>query len=405
MQLILRIALPLMFALGQWQLVEKVYFAHVALLFLLIVGSLAHCANTAFTLPKSLIGWSLIFVLSTIFATWSALNLEALRASTQLLLFVLSVMLPSLLVLDEQSIFALLYAILAGAAFNAVAGLVQSVIWISNYGFVLIAEGEWFRVTGVAVTPTDYVMQLIIGLALSGMLTNLKLRNLARSLFIVCLLFSNSRSALIVLVFFGFYQFSSAGLRTIFLTATLIFIALMLSSISDAGQLVLSRFADIFNFDFNVKRVVTFENISQRIFAETEHLLIGHGYGMYEFFHPIDLEVYNNPHNIYLYVLFSGGVLGFVTFFGLIAYLLQATRNLKQLAKNSPQLTCLARSINFLHINVLLIGLVETNIVGIGSGWTTGMCFGCALAANRFIRSCQQNSISSSRAFIRRNIS
>jgi len=393
MQIILWIAVPLMFVLGQWQIIDKVYFAHLALLFLLVIGGLANGASAVFTLPKLLVGWSLSFILSTIFAASSAFNLEALKASTQLLLFILSVLLPCLLVLGERSIVALLYAMLAGASLNAIAGLVQSAIWVKDYGFVLIAEGEWFRVKGTAVSPADYGQLLIVGLALSGLLTNMKFRNLTRLLFLVCLLFSNSRSALIVLVIYGFYQLGIPRLRSVVVTTILIFVIVLVSSMSDAGQLVISRFEDIFNYDFNIKRVITFENVLHRIFAEPEHLLVGHGYGQYVFFHPIDLEDYDNPHNIYLHVLFSGGVLGFVTFFGLIAYLWHAIQNLKRHTNKSPHMARFSRDIEFLFLSVLFIGLVETNIAGIGSGWTAGMCFGCVVASNRVIRRLRQDSM------------
>jgi len=378
-------AIPFMFVLGQWQLIEKIYFPHASILFLLILCVLTNGVSASHTLPKSFLGWTLFYLLTTILTTWITFDLEALRASTQLLLFIFSVMLPCLLLSDEKSIISFLYAMLVGATCNAITGIVQSAIWISNYGIVLTANGEWFRVIGNSLTPIDYIMQLLIGFALCELLKNVQLRYLARSFFGVCLLFSNSRSALIVLVFFIIYRFSSTSLKTAVLYASLLSLILLLGVLSDAGQLVFSRFLDVFNFDFNIKRMITFENVLLRIFTEMEYIILGHGYGKYEFFHPIDLDIYNNPHNIYLYVLFSGGILGFVSFFGLIVYLALAIQKLKRRAKDSLHIYHLAWSIEFLFIAALLIGLVETNIIGIGASWTLGLCFGCVLATNRAI--------------------
>jgi O-antigen ligase len=384
MTILVWVLVPLMFGLGQLQLADKVYFPHVALI-LLGVSSLVTRGMNA-RLPKAILGWLLLFLVATVFSTALVLELEALRASTQLMIFALAVILPTLLANDERSLRSLMLALLAGATINAVVGVVQSANWIANYGFVLIAEGEWFRVKGAAVTPVDYVMQLVIGLSLCELMKNQKLRNWGRRLFIVSLLFSNSRTALVILALFGLRALWLAGRGSIARAAIAFAIVIPVAMATAPGELVADRIADIFNPNFNIKRMVTYEYVIQRIFDAPEHLFLGHGYGTFTFYHPLDLEVYNNTHNMYLHVLFSGGVLGFVAFFGFLAYNIRYAFKFARITADRPLLASGAQGVLFLCLVILIGGLVETNLVGIGSGSTAGLCLGCALSGNRILR-------------------
>lgn len=384
MRILIWTLIPLSFVLGQLQLADKVYFPHVALLSLGIAAMMANGMNTR--LPTVLLVWLLLFLASTGISTALTLEPEAIRASTQLVLFSLAVILPMLLVNDERSLRSLMVALLAGATLNAVAGVVQSANWIRNYGFVFIADGEWFRVKGFAVSPADYVMQLLVGLSLCELLGNQRLRSWSRNFFIVCLLFSNSRTALVILALFGFRALWRAGggatMRAAIAFASVIPFALA----SAPGELIADRIIDIINPGYNIKRMVTFEYVIQQIFDDPVHLLVGHGYGTFTFFNPIDLEDYNNTHNIYLHLLFSGGVFGFVAFFGLLAYIVRDALRFARITEYHPRFARGAQGIVFLCLVVLVGGLVETNLVGIGSGSTVGLCLGCALAGNRILR-------------------
>lgn len=376
--------IPLIFVLGQLQLAEKVYFPHVALLLLGTAALMSNGRNIR--LPMMLVVWILLFLVSTGISTAFALELEAIRASTQLILFSLAVVLPLLFVDNERLLHSLLLALLIGATLNAVTGVVQSADWIANYGFVLIADGEWFRVKGLAVSPADYIMQLVIGLSLCEMVKNKSLRKWSRNFFVICLLFSNSRIALIILALYAVKALWRAGNRAIVRAAIAFAIALPFFFASAPGELVADRIFDIINPEYNIKRMVTFEYVAQRIFADPLHFFVGHGYGTFIFFHPIDLEDYNNTHNIYLHLLFSGGVLGFVTFFGMLTYIVRNAMRFARITANHPCFADCAQGIVFLCLVVLVGGLVETNLVGIGSGVTVGLCLGCALAGNRIFR-------------------
>lgn len=386
MRILIFAALPLMFALGGWQIVEQVYFPHVALLLLLMLSILTHGLRARTTIPKPLMVWTLLFVMSTGISSVMVADPTALQSVAPLLLFVLAVILPCLLVHDERRLCMLIFALLTGAAINAIAGVLQSAFWIATNGFALIADDKWFRVIGTAVTPADYVMQLSVGLVLSELLAGVSLRNFARALFGVCLLFSNSRTALVILALYGVWAFWRGSPGGLIRGGAALVVALLLTAASGPGELVVDRIFDIFNYGYNIKRLVTFENVLSRIFGDPVTFLVGHGYGTFEFFHPIDLETYNNTHNIYLHVLFSGGLVGFVCFFSLIAYLGLTARSFARRAENYPQFKGLANGILLLWLLVLVVGLVETNLVGIGTGWTTGLCLGCALAADRILR-------------------
>ena len=376
--------IPLMFALGQFQLADKIYFPHVALILLAIAALLSK--GISVRLPKILLVWLSLFLGTALFSSALVLEATALRASSQLMLFAIAVILPSLLVDDERSLRSLILALLAGATINAVAGVVQSATWITNYGFVLIADGEWFRVKGAAVTPADYVMQLVVGLSICEFLKNQTLRKWGRRFFIVCLLFSNSRTALVVLALYGVRALWRAGRGAIARAAVVFAIVIPLAFATAPGELVADRIADIFNSDFNIKRIVTFEYVIQQIFDDPAHLFVGHGYGTFAFFHPLDLENYDNTHNIYLHVLFSGGLIGFAAFIGFMAYIVRDVLRFRRNTVNHPRLANGAQGILFVCLVVLVGGLVETNIIGIGSGSTAGLCLGCALAGNRILR-------------------
>ncbi len=373
-----------MFALGQFQLADKIYFPHLALILLAITAVLLRGINVR--LPKILLFWLFLFLGTTIFSSALVLDAAALRASSQLMLFAIAVILPLLLVDNERLLRSLILSLLAGATINAVTGVVQSVTWITNYGFVLIADGEWFRMKGAAVSPADYVMQLVVGLSICDFLKNQVLRKWGRRFFIVCLLFSNSRTALVILALYGVRALWRADKRVIVRAAAVFVIFIPLALATAPGELVADRIADIFNSDFNIKRIITFNYVIQQIFDHPAHLFIGHGYGTFTFFHPLDLENYDNTHNIYLHVLFSGGLIGFAAFIGFMAYIVSEVLRFGRNTVNHPLLAEGARGIFFICLVVLVGGLVETNIIGIGSGSTAGLCIGCALAGNRILR-------------------
>lgn len=378
--------LPLMFIFGRWEPSEKIYFPHLALIFLIIAAVLVNSLKRRSSVPKTLIVVALVFTLSTIFSSANALDLEALPAATQLLLFVLALFLPCLLVNDENSLRSFVLALLTGALTNAIAGLVQSGFWIASNGFVLIADGQWFRVTGLALTPADYVFQLTIGLVLTEALDRGRSRVLTQALFWVCLLISNSRAALIILMLYSSFALVRAS-KPIFLRLVVaLSLIVSLAATSSFGRLIIERATDIFNYDFNEKRFITFENAIQQITSDGYHFLIGHGYGAYRFDHPIDNMIYNNTHNIYLHLLFSGGIIGFISFCSIIFYLYLRINWTRNNIRNNSLIERSAHGNMFLLFVIIISGLVETTLVGVGSGWSAGLCLGCGLAAYRLSR-------------------
>jgi O-antigen ligase len=384
----LRFLLPtvllISFILGNFEVIDRVYLPHLLLVFLLFL--LAFGNYNRFRISFRIIILFSLFLLSTLVSTLMASSIGALIASTQLILFVFAILVPILYVKNLRRFKTLTFVVFFGALANALVGIIQSVDWISKYGFVLIAEGSWFRVQGLTVSPADYVMQLVVGLVFSEIVGNVKLRKLSVGIFITCLIFSNSRTALIVIVLYILRSLvvSKRGavvFSILSFTFTYFFIFYTMP-----GELVLNRFLDIVNPDYNIKRLVTFEFVIQSIISGPLELLIGHGYGTFEFFNPIENENYNNTHNMYLHLFYSGGLFGFLTFYTFLFYVYIKARTFKNRSLFFQDFTRLSRGMLFFMWIVLIGGMVETNLVGINSGYITGLAFGIVVAGENLLR-------------------
>jgi hypothetical protein len=381
MNLFIYLLVILLFVFGRLELFDRLYFPHFTLVCLLFFVCVYRFKKIL--LDLNFIVLFSFFLFSTFITSMVAFELKSTIAATQLILFVAAVFVPYLYVNNQRTLILFARAVFIGVLLNALMGLVQSILWISKYGFVLIAEGEWFRVKGFALSPADYVMQLIVGLFIGEGLPNRLLRGSSKLIFVVCLLLSNSRTALVVLALLIVRSISKLEKQTLF--KLLILTVVLVVSFNDNPALLLieDRFMDIFNPDYNIKRIVTFEYVAERIFSDPIHFLIGHGYGTFIFFNPIELEDYNNTHNMYLHLFYSGGILGFLSFYGIYIFLISKIYFFYRGTIKYSVLNIISSGLLYLMLVVSIIGLVETNLVGVGSSIAIGLSLGIGFSGYR----------------------
>ncbi len=377
-----------MFPAGSIRLFDGIY-AHHLILLLLLVMSIVHLSSKGrLALPSRFSFYFLLFILSVLGSFFANADREAIRLTSQMLIFYFGVFLTYFTVDKQKDLVRLLEVINAGLAINAFAGLLQSLTWIIDYGFVLIADGKWFRVTGLCVSPADYVMQLVVGLLLTDTLVNSKFRNFLKLNYVTLLLISMSRAAMVVLAIIGLiYLLRHMRDRNVLISSlALCFVLSIVVYATDFGYLILSRFIDVGNFDFNVKRFTVYEDVLSKIRTDSFSILIGNGYGTYSFYHPIDEALYDNTHNLYLHLLYSSGLVGLTAFTISAGYL--AISSYKSW-RASLELSAAVKEYSYgwplviLHVCVWSIAFVETNIPGVGNGWLLGSVFGVSLVISR----------------------
>lgn len=339
--------------------------------------------------PRRLGFWFLAVTLTIVGSLFMNSDADAIRYVAQILFFYLAVFLSCLLVHDHAGLRNVVTGLAVGLSANAIAGFVQSIWWIRSNGFVLISpNGDFFRVTGLCVSPTDYVAQILTGLLLAKTIARASLRRVAIGGYAGLLLISMSRSALLCLVILSIAQviryLSHNKRASKYLLALGAAIGLALFAASDSP--VVQRFADIANIDYNIKRLVVYQDVVSKIFVDTRHFLFGYGFGTYSFFHPIDEEYYNNPHNLFLYMLYCTGLIGLSAFLMSLKPLVAASYRWWRSTPERAWTASLAASVLLLHVCTWSIALVETNIPGVGTGWVVGSVFGTALMMQRVRR-------------------
>ncbi|PIT74719.1 O-antigen ligase [Limnohabitans sp. JirII-31] len=385
------IFIPVMLLLSSQTIGEHLYISHFILLILLLGAFFKALINRKLALPAVFTAWTLLFIASIIFSLWANSDFQALKYSSQILVFYCAVFFSFFRLTNYGEIRSLLHALSIGLGFNAIAGAIQTFIWIAENGFVLIAAGDWFRVKGLCGSPTDYVMQLIAGFFLSEFFSNRFVRSFVKTFYVVLLALSMSRSALLVLILTSIiYIFGLNFNRYRILSISAIISAIISAFIlSDADPLILQRIMDIGDNDLNSRRFVVIDDVIQKSFSGFWVSMFGNGYGTYQFYNPIADEVFTNTHNIYLHILYSGGVIGLgsflATFIVLFVYAMKfRIAMLRQPISSELQRFSFASLILF--FSVLLIGNVETNIASVGTGWLVGMIFGIPLVIRRVSR-------------------
>lgn len=324
----------------------------------------------------------LIFPLA-IYFLFNNINYDGLRSLSHLIIFLIGPLISYLYITDEKKLNKFIKYINIGCLIIGIVSLVQAINWIESNGFNYLVDGEFFRISGLSTSPTDLVTQLTVGLFLSCAINNKKLRLTFTTFYVVLLLFTMSRSALVVLAIFFlsnlFNGNSKLPKKLVFLTLICIFIYL-----SPLGPLIEARIFDIGNSDINVNRFLVYSDIYEKCTKNIFNFIFGWGFGTYEFDHPIAKEIYKNPHNIFLYIFYSSGLVGFILFMSYIIYLLIMNIN-AYIICNNLEMKSLLRMILVLQFSIWTVGLVETNILGIGAGWILGLIFGAPLAVNEHL--------------------
>ena len=298
-----------------------------------------------------------------------------------LLLFIGFFVGHSLCRLRADNLELVLETLLLGFLVNAAVGLFQSISWIAEHGFVLISGIEWFRVKGINMSPSDYVSHLLMGFFLLMALPKIKYRKYYILVLLVLVAISMSRSAMIILFYILALLFWRLNLTKKFLalSAVAIFSTILLA-LNVENFLLIERVADIADYDFNVKRILVYQDVLENTFGSLASTFLGSGYGSYSFFHPLEGEFYNNTHNIYFNYLYGGGLIGFFFFLILIisAFLIFSSINNKTAIQYSKKKYIQPIWLKYMLISTLIIGLVETNLLGVGTGWLVAYLLGIA---------------------------
>lgn len=308
------------------------------------------------------------------------LNFDGLRSLIHLIIFLVGPFVTFLYINNEKKLNKFIQYINLGCFIIGIVSLTQIFIWVNDNGFNYLVNGDFFRISGLSTSPADLVAQLTVGLALSCAIKGKLLRIVAYIFYIVLLLFTMSRSALVILGIFAlseiFYGKPKLLTKLIFLITILTFIY-----ISPIWPLIEARIFDIGNSDLNINRFLVYGDVFEKSTNNLSNLLFGHGFGAYTFYHPIANEIYDNPHNIFLYILYSSGLFGLVLFLLYIAYLLKLNFNALTIC-HDLEMRSLLRMILVLQLATWAVGMVETNILGIGAGWILGLIFGVPIAIN-----------------------
>ena len=272
-----------------------------------------------------------------------------------------------------------LESVLFAFLLNAAIGLFQSASWIVEHGFVLISGAEWFRVKGMNVSPSDYVSHLFMGFFLLVALPKIKFRKYYILVFLLLLTISMSRSAIVILFFISalFFWRLSVVMKLVALSLVVIF-GFSLLSLNVENLLLLERVKDIANYDFNIKRIIVYQDVVKKTFGSLSSTLFGSGYGSYMFLHPLEGQWYDNTHSVYLNYLYGGGLIGLVFFLILIisGFVIFSSIKHQTYIPYSKNKYIQPIWLKYLFISILIVGLVETNLFGAGTGWLVGYLLG-----------------------------
>lgn len=334
--------------------------------------------------------WLVLLLFLASLAAGIAINigLAAAVQCAQIVIFVVSILATRLVVHRRVDIQRWFVMTSVGCAANAVVGLFQSLLWIKQHGLVLFSGGLWFRVQGLFVSPIDYITALMIGLALSNAIHRRWLRWTANAVYCLLLLLSMSRSGIIVVAVAGaiwtvrlFRSRASFVKKLLAVVAGLFAVAGIFSV-----RLISERVADIGSGGFNAARLLTFQDAMRQSTSDPLRFLFGHGLGSYVFYNPSAQEIFTNTHNVYLLFLYTTGVVGLAIFIALVLGLVGQCFRLLRAHLGTPLEQRLPQAVLLAHVFVWLVALVESNILGVGSGWLIGSVLGLPLAIVSLVR-------------------
>jgi len=364
----------LQFVTGNIKILDLIYVGNLIFLFSMIFIFVIKMKNIN---PNYLYFLFLLLVAVVI----QNLNINGLRSITHLYIFLVGPFITLLFINNENKLNQLIYSINVGCLIIGVISLFQIIQWIESNGFSYVAGTEFFRINGLSTSPTDLVTQLTIGLAFSCTFKGQYIRPIIYVFYILLMFFTMSRSAIVVL---GIFLVNELFLEKEYFIKKLLFLLIILLLIisSPLWPLIELRIFDIGDQNINIHRYVVYIDVFNKSIDNIYNLLLGWGFGTYEFNHPIANEIYDNPHNIFLYILYSSGLVGLFLFFLYILYLLKCNYNCWD-SVGDQRLKKLLRMIFVLQLSTWAVGMVETNILGIGAGWILGLIFGIPLAINQ----------------------
>jgi O-antigen ligase len=377
----IKLTVPLLlimqFTSGEIKLFDLIYLNNIIYIFMaiLIVQNNINKINMKLFI---------LFIIIYLYALLPNINYNGLRSISHLYIFLAGPVLAYLYITNQNKLNNFIIFINFGCLIVGIFSLIQVINWISSNGFNYLVDDQFFRISGLSTSPTDLVTQLTVGLALASTFKTNLMRSTARIFYIGLLLFTMSRSAIVVLGIFALIELLHRK-SGIFLKLIFLFIIFLAIFISPLWSLIELRIIDIGNSDINIHRILVYQDVFDKSIDNIFNFLFGWGFGSYQFYHPISSEMYDNPHNIFLYILYSSGLVGLMFFVLYIAYLLVV--NIKILTRcRDPEISDLLRMIMIIQIVTWTVGMVETNILGIGAGWILGLIFGIPLAINNFYK-------------------
>jgi len=379
------------FVTGTIKIANIIYLSNIIFLALFFFSALQCVWRGQLKVPRDQFVLFGFFVAMVIASFYISSDKKAAREIVQILIFFGAIFFPSFSLTAPADLKRWIGLTALGCTTNAIAGLIQTILWIHTHGFSVLALGLFFRVQGLCVSPIDYVMELMVGLYVTRLIEKPRLKMVLLAFYCFLLLISFSRSGLVILFLTLGIKIASEGLKD--RKKALLYIASALSAIPVLFYLnllgpVTKRINDIGNVNFNIKRFVTYQDVIGKVFKSASSLTIGSGFGTYSFLNPVDwYELYTDTHNVYLYVLYCMGFFGLVIFISSIIFLVGKTLFLLRAWMDDPFRKALLQSVLMIHLCTWLVGLVEVDIEGVDTGWLLGSVFGVPLALKMLDRS------------------
>jgi len=360
--------------------IGSIYFNHVLLLVLLLAWVckvlVSRKQKAAVPLLIPITGLAVLVLISL----YRASNSDSFREMILLLIPFITVILVVNVWDSKAKIVKAVNVLLWTALIQAIIGLYQVAQWIYENGFIFVAHGQFLRVCGLLGSPVAYNTFLIMNFAILLCLFlyggQRNRRNLLVLLALVgAILLGFSRSAYISLIltvlFAGWYGYKR-----------LILFFLCLFPLLSLNDLIWGRFTSTFKLEGVIKRIMTFkEAISQFL----SYPLLGNGFGTFRYWNELSQEWYTNTHNMILFFAVSIGIFGIALYLAIYGITLK-TAHRNYTTSNDAYFKSLSLGIYISILLSLVVGLVETNLIGVRLGWFTGFIMGIAFSIHSLFR-------------------
>ncbi len=380
----LKLLTPLLVCLSSIKVFGNIYISHLLILLTIFYGAIfkGKCIHlNQFFVIIFLINIAYIFSTNI-----PITNITSLKSSIQILIFIFSILLPLIFYGLENPVKIAIRSIVCGLLVNSIFGIIEAFLWIIDNGPVFIANGVFFRIKGLSVSPSDFVLSSLTGLIFSSAFSNnLRITIFLRIIFTVSILLSMSRVGLLFLPLiyislFDVEYFSSLIKSNIKkLCFVFLIILIFIFILSPYLNLILIRFFDLFNSAYNIQRLLIFNDVLNKITSTNLFFIFGHGFDQFNYINSVNGETYDNVHNSYLYILYSEGIIGLTLILLLLA-------NVFNIGKGNLLLSpYIYRPYKFCIFLYLIMSLIDTTILSVGSGWLMAYIIGIGLLPKRTI--------------------